>query len=162
MTGVAPRYELVLVHDGSRDKSWPTLSARAAVHPEIHALDLMRNYGQHNALLAGIRAAQGEVVVTMDDELPHPPEELPVLLAKLGEGYDVAYGSPEAAHGPPVGLLRTTTASARHRHRGRATVQTRIRLGVFGNDEGCWESALQALPPRAGTPCAGESEEQAH
>ncbi len=61
----------------------------------------MRNYGQHNALLCGIRAAKGEVIViTMDDDLQHPPEVIPDLLATLAEGYDVVYGAPkEEQHG---------------------------------------------------------------
>ena len=54
----------------------------------------MRNYGQHNALLCGIRAAQYAVIVTMDDDLQHPPEEIPKLLAVLDQGYDVVYGTP--------------------------------------------------------------------
>ena len=64
---------------------------------------MSRNYGQHNALLCGIRAARGEVIVTMDNDLQHPPEELPKLLAKLEEGYDVVYGPPEREQ---HGLLR--------------------------------------------------------
>jgi undecaprenyl-phosphate 4-deoxy-4-formamido-L-arabinose transferase len=55
----------------------------------------MRNYGQHGALLCGIRAARHELVVTMDDDLQHPPEELPKLLAALDDGFDVVYGTPE-------------------------------------------------------------------
>ena len=55
----------------------------------------MRNYGQHNSLLCGIRTAQYDVVVTMDDDLQHPPEEIPKLLKKLSEGYDVVYGTPQ-------------------------------------------------------------------
>jgi undecaprenyl-phosphate 4-deoxy-4-formamido-L-arabinose transferase len=55
---------------------------------------MMRNYGQHNATLCGVRAARYEVVVTMDQDLQHPPEEIPLLLAKLNEGYDVVYGAP--------------------------------------------------------------------
>ena len=55
----------------------------------------MRNYGQHNALLCGIRAARGSRIVTIDDDLQHPPEEIPKLLAKLEEGYDVVYGVPQ-------------------------------------------------------------------
>ena len=55
----------------------------------------MRNYGQHNALLCGIRAARYEIVVTMDDDLQHPPEELPKLLAELNRGFEVVYGAPE-------------------------------------------------------------------
>ena len=63
----------------------------------------MRNYGQHNALLCGIRAAKYEVIVTMDDDLQHPPEEIPRLLARLEEGFDVVYGAPKAEQ---HGLLR--------------------------------------------------------
>jgi len=60
----------------------------------------MRNYGQHNALLCGIRSARYEVVVTLDDDLQNPPEEIPKLLGKLAEGYDVVYGTPlKEAHG---------------------------------------------------------------
>jgi len=60
----------------------------------------MRNYGQHNALLCGIRAATNERIVTLDDDLQHPPEELPRLLAKLDEGFDVVYGAPvQSQHG---------------------------------------------------------------
>ena len=55
----------------------------------------MRNYGQHNATLCGVRAARYEVTVTMDQDLQHPPEEIPQLLAKLEEGYDVVYGAPK-------------------------------------------------------------------
>jgi undecaprenyl-phosphate 4-deoxy-4-formamido-L-arabinose transferase len=56
---------------------------------------MMRNYGQHNVLLCGIRAASGDVIVTMDDDLEHPPDQLPLLLDKLAEGFDVVYGSPQ-------------------------------------------------------------------
>jgi undecaprenyl-phosphate 4-deoxy-4-formamido-L-arabinose transferase len=56
----------------------------------------MRNYGQHNALLCGIRAAKFEVIVTMDDDLQNPPGEVPKLIGKLIEGYDVVYGTPQA------------------------------------------------------------------
>jgi glycosyltransferase involved in cell wall biosynthesis len=66
-------------------------------------LNLMRNYGQHNALLCGIRAAKYDLVVTMDDDLQHPPEELSRLLARLEEGFDVVYGAPKAEQN---GLMR--------------------------------------------------------
>ncbi len=66
----------------------------SAKDPVVRGLNLMRNYGQHNALLAGIRAARGEIVVTMDDDLQHPPEEIPTLLAALSSGHDVVYGTP--------------------------------------------------------------------
>lgn len=87
-------YELILVDDGSRDRSWEVIFRLAQEHSWIRGINLMRNYGQHNALLCGIRAAQYEVVVTMDDDLQHPPEEITKLLQKLTEGYDVVYGTP--------------------------------------------------------------------
>ena len=87
-------YELILVNDGSRDGSWKIIRRLAAEHPWIIGIDLMRNYGQHNALLEGILAARKEVIVTLDDDLQNPPEEIPKLLEKLEEGYDVVYGRP--------------------------------------------------------------------
>jgi len=56
---------------------------------------LMRNYGQHNAVLCGIREARYEVIVTMDDDLQHPPEQIYLLTARLAEGFDVVYGTPK-------------------------------------------------------------------
>jgi len=90
------RYEVILVNDGSRDNSWQVIRQLSQEYSWLRGIDLMRNYGQHNALLAGIRAAQYETVVTMDDDLQHPPDEIPHLLQKLEEGYDVVYGTPKA------------------------------------------------------------------
>jgi glycosyltransferase involved in cell wall biosynthesis len=95
LAGIADNFELVLVNDCSPDRSWDVISDLAHHHPWIQPINLMRNYGQHNALLCGIRAARYDVIVTMDDDLQHPPEEIPKLLAKLAEGYDVVYGTPE-------------------------------------------------------------------
>lgn len=90
---VSHHFELLLVNDGSSDGSWETLRELAQAHDAVRAIDLMRNYGQHNALLCGIRAARYDVVVTLDDDLQHPPEEIPRLLQKLAEGYDAVYGT---------------------------------------------------------------------
>jgi undecaprenyl-phosphate 4-deoxy-4-formamido-L-arabinose transferase len=95
LPGLAAEYELILVNDGSRDESWRAIAAQCAQHPWVIGLDLMRNYGQHNALLCGIRAARHAVIVTIDDDLQHPPEEIARLLTKLAEGYDVVYGTPQ-------------------------------------------------------------------
>ena len=92
------RYEAVLVNDGSQDDSWRVIQDLAGRYAWVHGINLMRNYGQNNALLCGIRAASFEIIVTMDDDLQHPPEEIHKLLAKLDEGYDVVYGTP--AHLP--------------------------------------------------------------
>ncbi len=99
LSGVLPdlasRYEVILVNDGSRDQSWLVISALSQQYPFIRAINMMRNYGQHNALLCGIRQACGDVIVTIDDDLQHPPEEIHKLLAKFEEGYDVVYGTPQ-------------------------------------------------------------------
>lgn len=92
---VAIQHEIILVNDGSRDRSWEVISEVSSSSSRVRGLNLMRNYGQHNALLCGIRAAKYEVIVTMDDDLQHPPEEIPRLLARLEEGFDVVYGAPE-------------------------------------------------------------------
>ena len=93
---ISAQHEIILVNDGSRDRSWETISELCSRSPSVRGLNLMRNYGQHNALLCGIRAARHEIVVTMDDDLQHPPEEIPQLLAELARGEaDVVYGRPE-------------------------------------------------------------------
>jgi glycosyltransferase involved in cell wall biosynthesis len=103
LTGGAREYELVLVNDGSRDQSWRVIQRVAAEHDWVRGINLMRNYGQHNALLCGIRAARFDTLVTMDDDLQHPPEEIHKLMAKLDEGFEVVYGFPEHQQ---HGLLR--------------------------------------------------------
>lgn len=95
LAAISDRVELILVDDGSKDESWDVIRALAEEHPWIVGIALMRNYGQHNAVLCGTRAARYDVIVTMDDDLQHPPEEVPKLLKKLDEGYDVVYGRPE-------------------------------------------------------------------
>jgi glycosyltransferase involved in cell wall biosynthesis len=92
---ISAQYEIILVNDGSRDRSWETISELSSRSPMVRGLNLMRNYGQHNALLCGIRAAKCEVIVTMDDDLQHQPEDIPRLLAQLDEGFDVVYATPE-------------------------------------------------------------------
>ncbi len=87
--------EILLVNDGSRDGSWERIRELAAGNPAVRGLNLMRNYGQHNALLCGIRAARYEIAVTLDDDLQHPPEEIPKLLERLRGECDVVYGTPE-------------------------------------------------------------------
>lgn len=103
LDGCAGDLEIVLVNDGSRDASWAKIRELASRDPRVHGVNLMRNYGQHNALLAGIRVARHEISVTIDDDLQNPPEEIPKLLAELEKGYDVVYGTPEAER---HGLMR--------------------------------------------------------
>jgi glycosyltransferase involved in cell wall biosynthesis len=95
LAGVSSEFEILLINDGSRDDTWRTISGLAERHPAVIGINLMRNYGQHNALLAGIRMARYELVVTLDDDLQNPPEEIPRLLSHLESGFDVVYGYPE-------------------------------------------------------------------
>ena len=86
-------YELVFVDDGSRDGSLAVLKEAAAARPDrIRVLELARNFGQHQAILAAFENVSGDVVVTLDADLQNPPEEIPKLLAKIAEGYDVVGG----------------------------------------------------------------------
>jgi undecaprenyl-phosphate 4-deoxy-4-formamido-L-arabinose transferase len=100
---ISAQHEIILVNDGSRDRSWEKIAKLCSRSPVVRGMNLMRNYGQHNALLCGIRAAKYELVVTIDDDLQHPPEEIRRLLARLEEGFDVVYGAPEAEQN---GLMR--------------------------------------------------------
>ena len=84
--------EIIYVDDGSRDTTWTAIEAINAVDPRVHAIPLARNYGQTAALAAGFDAARGAIIVAMDGDLQHEPEEIPKLLAKLDEGYDVVSG----------------------------------------------------------------------
>ncbi len=87
-------FEVILVNDGSPDQSWSVIRDLAASRPWLRGIELKRNYGQHNALLCGIREARHEVVVTMDDDLQNPPEEIHKLLERLDPETDVVYGAP--------------------------------------------------------------------
>jgi glycosyltransferase involved in cell wall biosynthesis len=95
--------EIIFVEDCGGDASWSVIQQLAAADQRVRGYRMSRNYGQHNALLCGIREARGETIVTLDDDLQHPPEEIPKLLAKLDEGFDVVYGPPEKEQ---HGLLR--------------------------------------------------------
>jgi glycosyltransferase involved in cell wall biosynthesis len=95
LPGVCSAYEVILVCDGSPDNSWKVIEDLGQQYPWVRGIAMMRNYGQHNALLCGVRAAHYEVILTMDDDLQHPPEEIHQLVEKLGEGFDVVFGIPK-------------------------------------------------------------------
>jgi undecaprenyl-phosphate 4-deoxy-4-formamido-L-arabinose transferase len=89
-------HEIVLVEDGSPDNAWEVLAELHRSDPgRLVVVQLMRNYGQHNALMCGFRRARGRFIVTLDDDLQNPPEEIPVLYRAMLEGnYDLIYGHP--------------------------------------------------------------------
>jgi len=92
---ISDQYEVILVNDGSPDNSWQVIEQLNRRYPWLRGINLMRNYGQHNATLCGVREARYEFIVTMDDDLQHPPEQILLLLARLDEGFDVVYGVPQ-------------------------------------------------------------------
>ena len=87
-------WELVLVNDGSPDESWERLQEFSRSDQRVVSINLVRNFGQHNALMCRLSRSKGRYVVTMDDDLQHPPEEIPKLVLTLEErGADAVLGS---------------------------------------------------------------------
>lgn len=89
-------FEIILVNDGSRDGSWNVISGLARTYPDVTAIDFLKNYGQHNANLCGFREARGDFIVTMDDDLQNPPEEISKLIAAAHQGHDLVIGQFES------------------------------------------------------------------
>ena len=94
LAAITTRYEIILVEDAGGDSSWPVILSLAERDRHVRGIRMSRNYGQHNALLCGIRAARYGLVVTLDDDLQNPPEEIGKLLAYLDDDVDVVYGTP--------------------------------------------------------------------
>ena len=88
-------YEIILVDDGSSDESYGEMCRLHECDKRVKAIRLKGNYGQQNAVMCGLNFSRGDCVITMDDDLQHPPEELEKLLNKLDEGYDIVYGIPD-------------------------------------------------------------------
>ncbi|HVS22901.1 MAG TPA: glycosyltransferase family 2 protein [Gammaproteobacteria bacterium] len=133
LEAVAERFEVILVEDSSRDGSWDVIRELVARDPRVHGIRLSRNFGQHNALLCGIRAARYEVTVTMDDDLQHPVSEIGALLAPLAQGFQVVYGTSAE---PQHGLWRNV-----------ATYLTKVALrSAMGTRAATQVSAFRAFP----------------
>jgi undecaprenyl-phosphate 4-deoxy-4-formamido-L-arabinose transferase len=109
MPGAVTAYEVILVADGGAYGTWEVAKTLAQTSGPVRAIQLARNYGQHNALVAGVRAARYDVVVTMDDDLQHLPEQIPALLAALTDDVDLVYGLPvDEEHGVMRSLASRT------------------------------------------------------
>jgi polyisoprenyl-phosphate glycosyltransferase len=89
--GLVDSFELLLVNDASTDDSWQVIRSLAQKHEFIKGISLRRNFGQHNAIMAGLHYVSGDLVVLMDDDLQHPPHAIGDMARALAEGYDVCY-----------------------------------------------------------------------
>jgi undecaprenyl-phosphate 4-deoxy-4-formamido-L-arabinose transferase len=120
-------FEVVCVDDGSRDRTLDKLTAAARANPEIVVRALARNFGQHAAVLAGLAAARGRFVVTLDADLQNPPEEIPKLVAKFDAGHDY------------VGTVRLDRDDSAFRRAASSVVSatTRRMSGIPITDFGC-------------------------
>lgn len=83
--------EILLINDGSNDNSWKIIKKIAEINPQVKSINLLKNYGQHTAVLCGIQKASGDFLVTIDDDLQNPPEEIIKLINKINEGYDLVF-----------------------------------------------------------------------
>ena len=127
LDAIGRNYEVVLINDGSRDRSLELLREAAVRDPHIVVIDFNRNYGQHSAVFAGFDEARGEIIVTLDAAQQNPPEEIGKLVAKMEEGYDV------------VGSVRIKRKDSFFRRMASRLVNrvTSMATGVHLSDYGC-------------------------
>ena len=88
-------FEIIFIEDCGGDQSWKLIDELSQKDERVHGIQLARNYGQHTALVCGIRMAKGKYIVTMDDDLENPPEAIPQLFSYLTDGCGLVYGPPE-------------------------------------------------------------------
>jgi undecaprenyl-phosphate 4-deoxy-4-formamido-L-arabinose transferase len=128
LDALALPYEVILINDGSRDRSAALLGAQFDVRPNVTRVILLNgNYGQHMAILAGFEHARGEMIVTLDADLQNPPEEIGKLVAKMREGYDYV-GTIRRQRQDSLWRIKASRVMNRMRER-----ITRIRM----TDQGC-------------------------
>lgn len=139
MPALTAAFEIVFVEDGGDDGSWALIGEIAGRDPRVRGIRMSRNFGQHAALLAGIRAARYSLVLTIDDDLQHPVSEIRPMLAALGPDHDVVYGVPEVTqHNLPraaasylirVALARAMGVRTAHHVSAFRLFRTRLRDG---------------------------------
>lgn len=108
-------HEVILVNDGSPDGSWDVIAEKARTIPHVIALDLLRNYGQHHANLAGLREATGDYVITLDDDMQNPPDQALLLIDEAMTGKDLVFGEFERKQHSGVRRLGSRLISSMNR-----------------------------------------------
>ena len=128
----AGAFEIVFVEDCGTDNAWDTIRSIVARDSRVRGIKLSRNFGQHNALLCWIRDARYDTIVTLDDDLQNPPEEIPKLLARLDDGFDVIYGTPDQErHGFWRDLASQITKAVLQNAMGASTARRVSAFRVF-------------------------------
>jgi undecaprenyl-phosphate 4-deoxy-4-formamido-L-arabinose transferase len=140
--GIYGGAEVIFVDDGSADRSLELLRSLAARDPRVRVISFNRNYGQHAAVMAGFEVTRGDTVVTLDADLQNPPEDIPKLLAKASEGFDMVGGWRQ---------MRRDTWFRRFASRQVNRMMRRIMAGVELRDYGCM---LRAYSRRWSSRCA--------
>jgi glycosyltransferase involved in cell wall biosynthesis len=146
IAGMGRRFEILLIDDGSPDRSWEIIERLAAEHAEVVGLKLSRNFGQHPAIAAGLERARGDVTVLMDADLQDEPEQLPGLLAKLDEGSDVVYTVNVDEDGS--GSSRLTSALFHYSFSRLAQVDVPHAIGTYRVFTRAFREALLSYPER--------------
>jgi len=126
-------YEFVLVNDGSRDNSYHVCRELASGNPHVKFVSFFRNFGQLSAILAGLREADGRVVVVMDDDLQNPPSDVHKLIAAIDEGYDFVFGTPKDKMKQSLG------------RRLGSLFSVKMAEVVFGKPKGLYASSYYAI-----------------
>ncbi len=91
--GFGLKCEIVLVNDGSKDRSWQVIKGLAVQYPQVKSINLLKNYGQHTAVFCGLQKAKGDYLITLDDDMQNPPGEIIKLINKIHEGYDIVFAT---------------------------------------------------------------------
>jgi len=132
LPSLADAHEIIFVEDCGGDGSWRVIAEIAARDPNVRGILMSRNFGQHNALLAGIRAARHDVIITMDDDLQHPVSEVAAMLAALTPELDVVYGAPmREQHGLLRNMASRLTKLALSEAMGAETARSVSAFRVF-------------------------------
>ena len=98
-------YEIILIDDGSRDGSWNIIDGLCKKNSMVKGIKFTRNFGQHPALMAGLKHARGNGAILMDADLESPPEDIKKLLIKAREGFDIVHGVREKRKDNPIRII---------------------------------------------------------
>jgi dolichol-phosphate mannosyltransferase len=140
-------YEIIMVDDGSTDNSWRLIRELHEKDPMVKGINFSRNFGHHIAVLAGIDHLTGEYVILMDGDLQDPPEDIPLLVEKIKEGYDIVQGVASKRH---TSIIMEMVSRLFHTLFVRASnVELRTRVGLFRCVRRPVIEAIKKLPERA-------------